>query len=143
MAKSIKDAMTTKPASLPSTSTLVEAARLMRDLDIGDVLIEQDGRLAGIVTDRDLVVRAMAEGRDSTSKLGDIVSSDVVSITATDGVEDVIRLMRDHALRRVPVVDNGKASESCRSVISPENASLTRCWARSATRPRTTSTRAP
>jgi CBS domain-containing protein len=108
MSKSIKDAMTTKPASLPSTSTLVEAARLMRDLDIGDVLIEQDGRLAGIVTDRDLVVRAMAEGRDSTSKLGDIVSSDVVCITATDGVEDVIRLMRDHALRRVPVVDDGK-----------------------------------
>jgi CBS domain-containing protein len=109
MARSIKDAMTTKPASLPATSTLLDAARLMRDLDIGDVLIEEDGQLAGIVTDRDLVVRAMAEGRDSTYKLGEIISSDVVSITATNGVEDVIRLMRDRALRRVPVVDNRKA----------------------------------
>jgi CBS domain-containing protein len=108
MAKSIKDAMTTKPASLPATSTLADAAQQMRDLDIGDVLIEEGGRLTGIVTDRDLVVRAMAEGRDMTSKLGDIVSSEVVCIAPTDTADDVIRLMRERALRRVPVVENGK-----------------------------------
>jgi CBS domain-containing protein len=65
MTKSIKDAMTTKPASLPATSTLADAAQRMRDLDIGDVLIEEGGRLTGIVTDRDLVVRAMAEAATS------------------------------------------------------------------------------
>jgi CBS domain-containing protein len=94
MAKSIKDAMTTKPASLPATSTLADAAQRMRDLDIGDVLIEEGGRLTGIVTDRDLVVRAMAEGRDITSKLGDVVSSEVVCIAPTDTADDAIRLMR-------------------------------------------------
>jgi CBS domain-containing protein len=108
MAKSIKDAMTTKPASLQANSTVADAAQQMRDLDIGDVLIEEGGRLAGIVTDRDLVVRAIAEGRDITSKLGDIVSSEVVCITPSDTADDAIRLMRERALRRVPVVENGK-----------------------------------
>lgn len=108
MAKSIRDAMTTKPASLPATATVADAAQQMRNLDIGDVLIEEGGRLAGIITDRDLVVRAIAEGRDVTAKLGDIVSSEVVCITPTDTADDAIRLMREHALRRVPVVENGK-----------------------------------
>jgi CBS domain-containing protein len=108
MAKSIRDAMTTKPASLPATATVADAAQQMRDRDIGDVLVEEGGRLAGIVTDRDLVVRAIAEGRDVTSKLGDIVSSDVVCITPTETPDDAIRLMRERALRRVPVVENGK-----------------------------------
>ena len=108
MAKSIRDAMTSTPASLPANSTVADAAQQMRDLDIGDVLVEQEGRLAGIVTDRDLVVRAIAEGRAVTSTLGDIVSSEVVCITPTDTPDDAIRLMRERALRRVPVVENGK-----------------------------------
>ena len=108
MAKSIKDAMTTKPASLPASATVADAAKQMRELDIGDVLVEQEGRLAGIVTDRDIVVRAIAEGRDVTSKLGDIVSSEVVCITPAESADDAIRLMRERALRRVPVVENGR-----------------------------------
>ena len=108
MAKSIKDAMTTKPASLPASATVADAAQQMRELDIGDVLVEQEGRLAGIVTDRDIVVRAIAEGRDATSKLGDIVSSEVVCITTAESPDDAIRVMRERALRRVPVVENGR-----------------------------------
>jgi CBS domain-containing protein len=108
MAKSIKDAMNTKPASLPASATIADAAQQMRELDIGDVLVEQEGRLAGIVTDRDIVVRAIAEGRDVTSKLGDIVSSEVVCITPAESADDAIRLMRERALRRVPVVENGR-----------------------------------
>ena len=108
MAKTIKDAMTTKPASLPASATVADAARQMRELDIGDVLVEQEGRLAGIVTDRDIVVRVMAEGRDVTSKLGDIVSSEVVCITPAESADDAIRVMRERALRRVPVVENGR-----------------------------------
>ncbi len=108
MAKSIKDAMTTKPASLPASSSVADAAQQMRDLDIGDVLVVQGGMLAGIVTDRDLVVRAIAEGRDATSTLGDVVSPEVVCIAPTDSADDAIRLMRERALRRVPVVENGR-----------------------------------
>ena len=108
MTKSIKDAMTTKPESLLASATVADAAQQMRELDIGDVLVEQEGRLAGIVTDRDIVVRAIAEGRDITSKLGDIVSSEVVCITPADSADDAIRLMRERALRRVPVVENGR-----------------------------------
>jgi CBS domain-containing protein len=108
MAKSIKDAMTTKPTSLPASATVADAAQQMRELDIGDVLVEQEGRLAGIVTDRDIVVRAIAEGRDITSKLGDIVSSELVCITPAESADDAIRLMRERALRRVPVVENGR-----------------------------------
>jgi CBS domain-containing protein len=108
MAKSIKDAMTTKPASLPASATVADAAQQMRQLDIGDVLVEQEGRLAGIVTDRDIVVRVIAEGRDVTSKLGDIVSSEVVCITTAESPDDAIRVMRERALRRVPVVENGR-----------------------------------
>lgn len=108
MAKTIKDSMTTKPASLPVSATVADAARQMRELDIGDVLVEQEGRLAGILTDRDIVVRAIAEGRDVTSKLGDIVSSEVVCITPAESADDAIRLMRERALRRVPVVENGR-----------------------------------
>ena len=109
MAQPIKDAMTKKPVSLPATSTVADAAQQMSDLNIGDVLIEEDGRLTGIVTDRDLVVRVLAEGRDATSKLGDIASSELVFISPTDTAEDAIRLMRERALRRVPVVENGQA----------------------------------
>jgi CBS domain-containing protein len=108
MAQSIRDAMTKTPASLPATSTVADAARQMRELDIGDVLIEEDGRLVGIVTDRDLVVRALAEGRDATSRLGDIFSAELVCITPSDSPEDAIRIMRERALRRVPVVEGGK-----------------------------------
>jgi CBS domain-containing protein len=108
MAKSIKDAMTTTPTSLPASSTVADAAQQMRDRDIGDVLIVEGGRLAGIITDRDLVVRALAEGRDMTSKLGDIVSSEVVCITPSDTADDAIRVMRERALRRVPVIEDGK-----------------------------------
>jgi CBS domain-containing protein len=108
MAKSIKDAMTTTPASLPASSTVADAAQQMRDLDIGDVLIVEGGRLAGIVTDRDLVVRALAQGRDVMSKLGDILSSEVVCITPSETADDAIRIMRERALRRVPVVEDGK-----------------------------------
>jgi CBS domain-containing protein len=108
MAKSIKDAMTTKPASLPASATVADAAQQMRELDIGDVLVEQEGRLAGIVTDRDIVVRAIAEGRDISSKLGDIVSSEVVCITPAESADEAIRLMRERALRRVPVVENDR-----------------------------------
>jgi CBS domain-containing protein len=95
--------------SMPMTSTVAEAARKMRDADIGDVIVLDDGQLRGIVTDRDIVIRAIADGRDpATVKLGDICSRDLTTLSPTDTVDDAVRLMRDKAIRRLPVVEQGK-----------------------------------
>jgi CBS domain-containing protein len=94
---------------MPSASTVAEAARRMREADIGDVIVLEDDRLYGIVTDRDIVVRTIAEGRDpATAKLGDICSRDMTTLNPTDTVEDAVRLMREKAIRRLPVVEKGK-----------------------------------
>lgn len=109
MARSIRDLMNSNPISMPMTSTVAEAARKMRDADIGDVIVLEDSQLCGIVTDRDIVVRAIAEGRDPAKvKLGDICSRDMTTLSPTDTVEDAVRLMRDKAIRRLPVVEKGK-----------------------------------
>jgi CBS domain-containing protein len=108
MARSIRDLMNGNPISMPMTSTVAEAARKMRDADIGDVIVLEDSQLCGIVTDRDIVVRAIAEGRDPAKiKLGDICSRDMTTLSPTDTVDEAVRLMRDKAIRRVPVIENG------------------------------------
>jgi CBS domain-containing protein len=109
MARSIRDLMNGNPISMPMTSTVAEAARKMRDADIGDVIVLEDSQLCGIVTDRDIVVRAIAEGRDPAKiKLGDICSRDMTTLSPTDTVDEAVRLMRDKAIRRLPVVEKGK-----------------------------------
>jgi CBS domain-containing protein len=109
MAKSIRSVMHANPIAMPSASTVAEAARRMREADIGDVIVLEDDRLYGIVTDRDIVVRTIAEGRDpATAKLGDICSRDMTTLNPTDTVEDAVRLMREKAIRRLPVVEKGK-----------------------------------
>jgi CBS domain-containing protein len=81
----------------------------MKQHDIGDVIVLDDSKVCGVVTDRDIVVRALAEGRDpATVKLGDICSRDLVSLAPTDSVEDAVRLMRERAIRRLPVLDKGR-----------------------------------
>ena len=79
----------------------------MRDYDVGGIVVLDDGKPCGIVTDRDIVVRGLATGRDlETTSLGEICSCDLVTVSRTDGVEDAVSLMRQRALRRLPVVDN-------------------------------------
>ncbi len=108
MAQTIRDVMTPDPVALPSTSALNEAARQMKERDIGDVIVLADGEVCGVVTDRDIVVRAVAEDRNpSTTKLADICSRDVVTLSPSDSVEDAIAMMREGAIRRVPIVENG------------------------------------
>ena len=110
MATTVRDVMTSALVTFPATATAAEAAQGMREWDIGDVLVERDGKVAGIVTDRDIVVRAVAEGRvPSAVKLGEICSDMLVKVAPTDSVEDAIRLMRDNALRRVPVFEGDRA----------------------------------
>jgi CBS domain-containing protein len=82
----------------------------MRDAEIGDVIVIENNQVCGIVTDRDIVVRILAETRDpATTTLADICSHSIVTVTPTESVEEAVRLMRTHAIRRLPVVDGGQA----------------------------------
>jgi CBS domain-containing protein len=103
------DAMTRDPVALPATTTLAEAARSMRFRDLGDVIVLDDSAICVVVTDRDIVVRAIAEDRDpEQTTLGDICSRDLVTLDANGTVDDAIALMREHAIRRLPVTKAGK-----------------------------------
>jgi CBS domain-containing protein len=109
MAKSIRDVMTANPLALPATSSVFDAARAMRDANIGDAIVVENAHIRGIVTDRDIVVRAVAAGRDpSTTRLADICSQELTTVSPTDSVEEAVRLMREKAIRRLPVVEGGK-----------------------------------
>jgi CBS domain-containing protein len=109
MTRQVHEVMTREPVTLPLDAPLTEAARLMRDKEIGGVLVTQDGRLCGLLTDRDIVVRAVAEGRDLTgTRLADICSAGIVTVSPDDGTEAALRLMLDSAVRRLPVVENGR-----------------------------------
>jgi CBS domain-containing protein len=101
--------MTKEPKVLESDSPVMDAARVMRDSDIGDVIVIEGGSVCGIVTDRDIVVRGIASGKDpATTRLGEICSKDVTTVSSNTPVEEVIRLMRDRAIRRLPVVDGDR-----------------------------------
>lgn len=109
MAQSIRDVMTPNPISIPATSSVAEAARAMREANIGDIIVTKNSQICGILTDRDIVVRAVAEGRDlANTKVTDICSQELTTISPTDSVEDAVRLMRDKAIRRLPVVEGNK-----------------------------------
>ena len=109
MAQLVRDVMTPNPVALQATSSLVEAALAMRDFDVGDVLVLDDGQICGIVTDRDIVVRGIAGGNyPATVKLGEICSRELTTLSPTDSVEDAVNLMRQKAIRRLPVVENGR-----------------------------------
>jgi CBS domain-containing protein len=109
MAKYVRDLMTRAPVTLLATSTLVEAAMAMRDFDIGAVIVVENGQIYGIATDRDIVIRAIANGNyPATTKLGEVCSREVTTVGPSDTVAEAVRLMRDKAIRRLPVVDGGR-----------------------------------
>jgi signal-transduction protein with cAMP-binding, CBS, and nucleotidyltransferase domain len=106
MALSIRDVMTPDPVALPATSSVIEAAQAMRDADIGDIIVVENGRICGIVTDRDIIVRGVAEGHNLSSlTLGDLCSRQLTTLSPTDSVDDAVLLMREKALRRLPVIE--------------------------------------
>jgi CBS domain-containing protein len=108
--REIREVMTAAPDAVRETNTLQEAARLMRSNDIGDVLVEdEEGRLAGIITDRDIAVRAVAEGTYPARTIAGLDSRDITALAPTDTVHDAITLMRAGDVRRLPVVESGKA----------------------------------
>ena len=110
MARTVGDVMTVAPMTIPAKGTVADAARLMREGDVGALVVQDEGgAVAGIVTDRDIVVRAVAEGRDPAEvAVGEIATRDVESVTSGDDLESAIRVMRERKFRRVPVVEDGQ-----------------------------------
>lgn len=109
MARSVGDIMTRNPRTVDAGDTVVEAARQMRDGDFGSVLALRDGRVEGIVTDRDIAVRAVAEGRDPEStQVSEICSTGVATLEPSQSIEEAVQTMRQHDIRRLPVVENGR-----------------------------------
>jgi CBS domain-containing protein len=107
--QTVQDVMTTNVVYLPSETTLAEAARTMREQDIGDVVVADGPALTGLVTDRDIVVRAVAERFDPASTtIGEIVTKDLVTVRPDDSIQAAALLMRDNAVRRVLVCDDEK-----------------------------------
>ncbi|MFE0582241.1 CBS domain-containing protein [Streptomyces sp. NPDC058874] len=108
MTRRVHEVMTRNPVAVERLTSLAEAARVMRDAGIGDVLVVDQGRLCGIVTDRDLVVRGMAEDRDpAETTVHAVCSTEPLTVGPDDHVDEAVDLMRRHALRRLPVRDAG------------------------------------
>jgi CBS domain-containing protein len=106
----VQDIMSVEPTTLDAGSPVLDAARRMAKDDIGAVIVEEGGRVCGIVTDRDIIVRAVATGKNlAQTPLKDICSKDVFALSPEDDLDEAVKLMRDKAIRRVPVLSNGKA----------------------------------
>jgi CBS domain-containing protein len=109
MGKSVKDAMTADVKTAAPSQSLTDVARLMKQEDVGSVPVVDGERLIGVVTDRDIVVRGIADGSDPHAiKAGDIASRDVVTVRPDDNLDEALRLMAQHQVRRLPVVDDGQ-----------------------------------
>jgi CBS domain-containing protein len=109
MAQQIREVMTKDPKVLDIHSSLADAARLMRDNDIGFVVVRDGDRVCGVVTDRDLVIRGLAEGAaPANTTLASVYSDDIVQLSADDSVEKAITLMSNKAIRRIPVMEDGE-----------------------------------
>ena len=105
----IRDIMTSSPSTCEPSATVADAAKIMAREDVGPVPIVESGRLVGVVTDRDLVVRVIAEGLDPTSTtVGEIASSDLVTVEPDMDLRDALQKMSDNQVRRLPVVEGDR-----------------------------------
>jgi len=105
MQHTIRDAMTSNPKSVAAGTSAQEAARLMKSEDVGSIPIVEGDRLVAIVTDRDIAVRVVAEGRGPETTVGEIASKDLVTIDPQQSLDEAARLMGEHQLRRLPVCE--------------------------------------
>ncbi len=105
MAKTIADVMTADPRTIEPETTVEEAARVLRDEDVGSLPIVQDGHLVGVLTDRDIVLRVVAEGRDPrTTPAAEAASAEVATVDPAQPFDEGLRLMAEQRVRRLPVV---------------------------------------
>jgi CBS domain-containing protein len=106
MGKSVKDAMTANPCTINADQTVAYAAKMMRDEDVGVAPVVDEAQLIGTLTDRDIAVRVVAEGMDpQTVKVRDVASTELVTVTQQQDLDEALRLMADHQVRRLPVVE--------------------------------------
>jgi CBS domain-containing protein len=109
MAKSVRDVMTPGVRTVSPSQSLAEAAEVMKGEDVGSVPVVEEGRLAGIVTDRDIVIRAVAERRDpQTVKVDEVASRELVTVDPEQDMDEALALMARHQVRRLPVVEAGR-----------------------------------
>jgi CBS domain-containing protein len=109
MGNSVREAMTEDPRSIGPSASVVEAAQLMRDEHIGSLPITDGDTLVGLITDRDITTRVVAEGADlAATSVGDVYSQDLVSVEPDKDLEEALGLMARHQVRRLPVVENGR-----------------------------------
>lgn len=105
----IRDIMTTRVVSVEPGSSVKDAALLMNKNNIGSVPVVENGAVKGMLTDRDIVLRCVAEGRDANSvKVSDICSNGTISVKSNQSLSDAVHVMSSEQVRRLPVVDNGK-----------------------------------
>src|ERR1700728_4740022 len=108
MDKKIRDIMTPDPVGVYYDQTIADTARVMRDAGVGAVLVVNGDSLSGVVTDRDLVVRGLAEGAGPDSPVGPLCSAKLVGVEADAAADEAERLMAENAVRRLPVIDAGQ-----------------------------------
>ena len=110
MGKTVRDVMTPNPVAMEGTSTLLDAAKAMRDSDIGAVVVlDHDRKVVGLATDRGLVLRGVTQGlHPANARLEEVASKNITTLGPNDSLSDATHLMRSKAIRRIPVVDQGK-----------------------------------
>jgi CBS domain-containing protein len=110
MARTVADVMTSDPVIVERSESTAEAAHRMAASDVGDVIVLDNGTVCGILTDRDIVVRLVAQRRDPSTPVGEIVSdTDLVTVGPDTSIEQAVGLIRGNAVRRLPVVERGRA----------------------------------
>jgi CBS domain-containing protein len=106
MGQTVQDVMTRDPGAVEASAPIIEAAEIMLREDVGSVPILEEGRLVGMLTDRDIVIRVVAEGRDArTITCAEIASRQLATIDPQQPLEEALRLMGEHQVRRLPVVE--------------------------------------
>jgi len=108
MGKKIRDAMTSNPCSIDADKPVAHAAKMMKEEDVGFAPIVQGNRIIGTVTDRDIAIKVVAEGKDpQATKVLEIANTDVVTVEPEQDLDDALKLMAQHQVRRLPVVEDG------------------------------------
>ena len=106
MGRGIRDVMTSKVCSIDADKPVAYAAKMMRDEDVGLAPIVEGERLVGTLTDRDIAIRIVAEGRDPAStRVSEVASTNLVTIDPEQDLDEALRLMAEHQVRRIPVVE--------------------------------------
>ena len=109
MAQSIREVMTENPELVSGDTTVADAAKLMRDKDFGGILCGDGDQLSGFLTDRDIALKVVAEGKDPASTtVSEVATTDLHTLSPDDSVHDAVELLRKHDIRRIPIVEGAR-----------------------------------